>query len=390
MGLSIAGAASVFFVGAIVMGIMLYGAIDQSVNSFLDASSDMVERDNNTVNSGIEILSCTYNYSADLLSVEVKNTGGVSLPLGGFNLIVGGDIYSPSDFIISVDGITGLSDLPPGSICYINISGHAPSFDENNSGEVILESDNGLGSPTDISVGDGEYIHVLDSGAVRVFSRSGTYLFSITGHLTDPVNITFSNGMLYVLDTGRIDVFNKNGEYLNSITTNMSGAVPSNIWASGWRLYLANSTGGVVVMDANGTYIKTLRENITNATDVFVSDNIYVIDDRRDIDVFSLSGTYLNTFSNTHLTSPISISGDGQAVQSPCLYVSNASGDIIVLNESGDYVETISSGLGTDVWGVDSSESIFAVDRANGIVGLTRGCSVWVFDAYGGSDMVEV
>lgn len=391
MGLSTAGAATVFFVGAIVMATILYGAIDTSINALLDANNSMVEKNNNELDSKISIVRCTYDPETGVLSAMVENTGTVTIPLSGLTIMVNGTIYPASNTSVEVAGNKGLTSLPPSYSCYMNISRAALPFERETSG-FHTTYDSGLNGPVDVCVGGQDKIYLLDGGAVKVFSRDGDYLSDIEDNLHNPENITSCGGGLYVLDDYGIEVFDNDGNYAGRITTNMTGAAPQNIYAYSGKIYMANGTGGVVVMDTTGSYEFTIRENISNATDVFAdSSRIYVVDNSSEIDMFNIFGKYIGTVTDVHLSSPVSISGDrrGDSAYS-YLYVSNASGDIVVLNKSGEYIKTLSGGLGTSVWGLDSAESLFAADHDNGLVKIDRGCRVWVFGPYGESDFTEV
>jgi hypothetical protein len=186
-----------------------------------------------------------------------------------------------------------------------------------------------------------------------------------------------------------IVVFDKDGNYVENITSNVTAGT-QNIWSSGGRLYLANGSGGVPVLDAGGSYCFTIRTNLANAEDVFVADKVYVLDSGTELDVFGLNGSYDYTINLSAVGTVVSICGDGPLVSDGYLYLTTSKGDIVVIDQAASYLKRITDGLGTDVWGVDSAESIFAIDRANGIVEISRGCRIWVVGAYGESDWTEV
>lgn len=91
-----------------------------------------------------------------------------------------------------------------------------------------------LSMPTDVAVGSGGRVYVVDGGNHRVvaFSNSGQYLLrfghqgSGRGEFRDPVGIgTDSLGRVYVADTGnhRIQVFDANGGFLSAFAVSEAG-----------------------------------------------------------------------------------------------------------------------------------------------------------------------
>ncbi|MDA8254811.1 MAG: NHL repeat-containing protein [Betaproteobacteria bacterium] len=91
-----------------------------------------------------------------------------------------------------------------------------------------------LSLPTDVAVGNGGRVYVVDGGNHRVvaFSNSGQYLFrfghqgSGKGEFRDPVGIgTDGQGRVYVADSGnhRIQVFDSSGGFLNTFAVSEGG-----------------------------------------------------------------------------------------------------------------------------------------------------------------------
>lgn len=91
-----------------------------------------------------------------------------------------------------------------------------------------------LALPTDVAVGSGGRVYVVDGGNHRivVFSNTGQYLFrfgshgSGNGELRDPVGIgTDAQGRVYVADTGnhRIQVFDGGGGFISAFAVSENG-----------------------------------------------------------------------------------------------------------------------------------------------------------------------
>jgi tripartite motif-containing protein 71 len=109
-----------------------------------------------------------------------------------------------------------------------------------------------LSLPSDVAIGSGGRVYVVDGGnhRVAVFSPAGQYLFTIgrkgegSGEFRDPVGIgADARGRVYVADSGnhRIQIFDANGRFSGSFRTGNGRPIDVAPDAEGKTLYV---TGG--------------------------------------------------------------------------------------------------------------------------------------------------
>lgn len=129
-----------------------------------------------------------------------------------------------------------------------------------------------LAMPTDVAVGSGGRVYVVDGGNHRVvaFSSAGHYLFrfghsgSGRGEFRDPVGIgTDGQGRVYVADSGnyRIQVFDSGGGFLSAFAVSEGGKPvrPTDVEADGQGRTLfvtGNSNHKVMAYSASGQLLR--------------------------------------------------------------------------------------------------------------------------------------
>lgn len=105
MGFSTSAAVAVVAIGALISLGVLYPAVEGSTVQISQASEDRQDRVIDARNSGVEIQSVTYTEyddAANTLTVEVDNTGTVTLDVSTTDLLVDGELQTDPE--TTVDG----------------------------------------------------------------------------------------------------------------------------------------------------------------------------------------------------------------------------------------------------------------------------------------------
>lgn len=108
---------------------------------------------------------------------------------------------------------------------------HGPLVEFSRIGELTGPADKPLSMPTDIAIGKGGRVYIVDSGNNRVlcYSKDSEYLFAFgspgkgDGQLWEPVGITTAtDGSVLIADRGnqRIQIFDETGKFITTIPTN--------------------------------------------------------------------------------------------------------------------------------------------------------------------------
>jgi DNA-binding beta-propeller fold protein YncE len=140
--------------------------------------------------------------------------------------------------------------------------------------EHLMDVKADFNQPTEVAVGDGGEILVLDgvNGRVKVFDERGRFLRAIgspgagEGRLSHPVGMDLdSEGNVYVADTGnrRVQVFSRSGAYLRTIDLNPLKARPIDVLVGkgGNRLYVTDREGHrILVLTLDGAFVSAWGE----------------------------------------------------------------------------------------------------------------------------------
>lgn len=158
----------------------------------------------------------------------------------------------------------------------------------------------GLVLPSDVAVGPGGRIYVVDGGNQRVvaFDRQGQYLFSIghpgagAGQFQDPVGVgVAANGKVYVADTGnhRIQIFGADGRFEHTFPVLSGGrsvrpidvAVSPDgdtVYVTGNNKVMAFTAHGRALREWGGTGVDAGRLRYPATLTVASNGSVYVVD----------------------------------------------------------------------------------------------------------------
>ena len=107
MGFSVSGSAAIIFVAAFIGFGMFYSATANGFEQVTDAREDQQDRLLEQQNTGISIISATWNSDGnDELVVAVNNTGSTTLSVSDTDLLVDNDYQAGFETTVDGDGST--------------------------------------------------------------------------------------------------------------------------------------------------------------------------------------------------------------------------------------------------------------------------------------------
>ncbi len=377
MGFSVMGVSVVIFTGMIVSAGILYSSFDRWQNSYQDGMRGMEERGSSGEALTIEEVSYYPDYGT--MNITIKNTGNSAVKGESIDIIIDGKLY-PVDSL-SVIGVKGTQIIAPGEEANIVVRGpEIPFYYSKSSQKMEIKST----TAEDVAVGN--RIYVLDRGNITIFDRDGNHVGDIHPPSTAR-SISLWKDTLFVLDRNAIEEYSSNGTIVSSITQNIT-AKSQAVSVSSTGIYIANGTGGLVVLYPNGTYRATLKGEITNATSVWASDRIYVVDNDTRIVIFDSNLTYNLTISDSHMKEPVDVSASNISSLNFNVFVSD-SGRILIYSPSGEYEGEL-SGFSADIGGTYPAESLYVADADNGLRVMSSGVNVELTGPSGMEDFFSI
>ena len=233
----------------------------------------------------------------------------------------------------------------------------------------------GLSLPSDVAVGKGGQIYVVDSGnhQVAVFNASGQRITSLgmmgsdEGQFLDPVGIdTGPDGDVFVADKGnkRLVVFDADGDYRRGVTLSADDedVVPVDIAVDrrGQTVFVTdNAAHRVAVFDVRGKFLHAFGEEgdgdgqfrYPATIDIDAAGNVYVVDVlNARVQKFSADGEHLLTIGKLggkagtfYRPKGVVVTGDGRILVSDSflgvVHVFDAAGEFLyMLGDSGSAI----------------------------------------------------
>ncbi len=139
-------------------------------------------------------------------------------------------------------------------------------------------------SPRGIFVEPDRTLYIADAGSksVKVMSREGHTLRTISAELRDPRAVTVAAGSVYILDVDGIKLYDKKGAFTGAKAAGLFKD-PKNIYYSNGRLFVADfGNAKIQVLDAKDFSVKLeITENLVSPWDVATdpsNNDIYVAD----------------------------------------------------------------------------------------------------------------
>ncbi|HIH02200.1 TPA: hypothetical protein HA259_09110 [Thermoplasmata archaeon] len=349
--------------------------MNNAFDSVTESFDDKYEYLSGQSQTSLDILSVSFSRDAGALEVEIQNTGAVPLDLSKTSMLVGGLLM---EHVVSVNGDDSTNVWLPLETATMTVSGPNITFDPDANPRTYVSNDNGLDSPSNITVGDAVY--VVDGTSIDVFTLDGVFDFTITdsSQMILPSDLKVWGEYLYVLDEGaHIDRFDLEGAWVGQIVNDSGNASsPGSIAADGSYLYVVDGGNHVDRFNrSTGAFVDTVIANggtMSAPVDIFVGSHIFVLDyssGAYHVDRYDLDGTDgSQIIAGGVLSSPTDIAASPSDLDVRYVFVVNGSREIAVFDELGTPLGSVSSGLSDSVSGVDGAGRIFVSDEVNGLV----------------------
>lgn len=121
MGFSVSSAAAIVFISLFVVVGMVFSAASNSTEKVNDAKRAMSDNHLGQENTGLEIVSKSWDGST--LTLEVNNTGAEAMSLDQAELLVDNDHVPQSSFaVLTVDGQSDTDLWLPGETLHVEVS----------------------------------------------------------------------------------------------------------------------------------------------------------------------------------------------------------------------------------------------------------------------------
>ena len=370
MGFSTAAVNTLFFIAFIAIFGALYGAYtyyETNIDKALDSKTNFDETYDNLE---MTLVNAVYNRVDGNLTVRISNTGTVTMDLKNTVGIIGTDIYS-TNITKRVDG-RNISYWAPGHELELTIN--TPSLYFGNISNRISSISGIFEHPQNLSAYN-NYTYVVDNEKIIVVDANGSYVKSFTLTNTDyPRDVTVYDDELFISDNNSaIDVYNTSGgTYIKSISTNITVGSIHGIYANSSYLYIANGTHGVIVLNHDGTYVETIYTGITNATDVYVDKNIYVLDSGNHVLKFYPNGSLKLNITGLFSTA-IRIAVSDESFSDPFIMILDNSKVYVYDTINGTYLGSFDV-TGNDFTGFDWNGKLYMSGGLSGYKMAKNGC----------------
>lgn len=399
MGFSVSATMAIFFAAFLLFFLMIYEAVDESyqvISDDLDAKYDTVY-ENTQID--FELIEISYDKEADVLSIQVKNTGSISLDMNETEILIGGTMISSDSVTARPIGSTSEKYWHPNVVVELNISSPNISYVSSIADRRAFDTDTNLESPGNLSVSD--QIFVIDGTSVDVFNLDCTYKRTISDsvNLILPSDVKAQGDYVYLLDQyTHIDRFSKPGAWVDKIVddpTNLTN--PRAFAVDSDYFYIVDNNDHIDRFTLAGAFVDALIANggeLSAPQDIYVSDGIYIIDysgGSYHVDRYDLDGTGgAQLIGSAQIANPRDISVADSDLSVRHIYISNNTQEISVFDSDGDPVETIDTGLSTSVRGVDVAGRIYVSDESNGLICEYLGMSIKLVLDRGYAIMVQL
>jgi archaellum component FlaF (FlaF/FlaG flagellin family) len=375
MGFSVSATMAIFFATFLILFSVLYSSVNSAFDSVTESFEDKYEYLSDRSQTSLDILSLSLSRDTVTLEVKVQNTGTVPLDASKTNMLVGGLMVEHEVTVIGDDTTNVWLPLETATI---TIESPNITFDSSAYPRTYVSNDNGLTSPSNMTVGDAVYI--IDGTTIDVFTLEGVFNFTVNdqSHLVSPSDLKVWGDYLYVLDEGtHIDRLDLEGSWIDRIVDDPGNAsAPISIAVD--QDYLLIIDGGDHVDRFNrstGAFVDTVIANggtMSAPTDLAVGSYIFVVDfvsGSYHVDRYGLDGTGgVQIVPGGTLSAPADIAVSPADLGSRYVFVVNGSREIAVFDEAGVVLGLMSNGLSDSVAGVDVAGRIFVSDGVNGLV----------------------
>lgn len=398
MGLSVSAAAAIVVSSLLVLGIMLYGASNNNVNSVRDALQANYDWQTDRESTEIAIdLFYSYNKSSNELLVDVLNRGETSLNYMDGDVVLNGTLVPSEVTGVNVSGMA-TDIVHPGELgtLTVNLTDVGLRYDPNISPRLYRTITKNMTSPRNLTVGV-DRVYVIDNDDhIDIFTLDGVFKRNFThDELTRPTDIAVADyaNSLYVLDDNdHVDRF-----YLNNLTWHDQvvdpGEVPDPPLAIAVTyglainyLFVVCGDSYVYRFDLDGVYDSRLLpappwDPNNEFTELYATNYLYAIESARNPwDVWRLDQTGPVVEAGTEqvakvllitgiLNSPTDIAvSDCNFSALGKIYIANNSNHIAVFDLDGTTNSIITAGLNNQVHGIDLTAKIYVTDWQNGLV----------------------
>ena len=377
MGFSVSATMAIFFATFLLFFVMLYEAVDSSFSSISEDLNQKYDDAFEKTQITFQLIEVKYDNEANILSVQIKNTGSITLDKRETNALLDGRLIDSGNISTRVIGASTSYYWHPNDALEINVTAPDLAYIAAIADRRVFSTDTSLSNAGNVSIAD--QIFVIDGVSIDVFDLDGTYKRTITDgtNLISPSDVKVQGNYAYVLDQySHIDRFTKSGSWVDQLVndaTNTSNprafAVDSNY------IYIIDNNDHVDRYTLAGTFVDVVIANggtMSSPQDICVSDKIYVIDyssGSYHVDSYALNGTGgSQLIASAQLSVPRDISVSDKDLSDKFIYITNNTREIAVFNSTGFPVEKIAAGLSNSVRGVDVTGRIFVTDEANGLI----------------------
>ncbi len=391
MGFSVAGASGIVFIALIVAFSVVTGVIYKSMESFDESTEADMESQIERRSTEFTIKNIIYNRTNNRTVLKLRNTGSTVVNMTKTEVLLDGHLIDEGKISYDLVDKEGHLWAPEENIRVI-VEGLDIDFRDKSDYRIDVRVSKDLSAPESLST-NSDYTYLIQEGNLKIYDHDQNLIKTVSGgEMTRARDVASTFEHVYVLDDhDHVDRYDEKGS--NSTVLIPSGgslSSPSSIAVTDENtndyIYMVGMTGGNYHVDRyalNGTRIGRLLTTSDRIIDIYVTDHVYAVLETgsgREIHRWGLDGTGGTTLisSGGHNTRPTNITVEDQNFSDPYIYVVDSNSHIDVYNETGVFQRNISSGLGSNLWGIDVAGKVQVSNGANGYYILNKGAKIKV------------
>lgn len=385
MGFSVAGAGGIIFVALIVAASIMSGVVFTSMENLERNAENNVDDWVKKGQTTFTIQNILYNRTNNKLTITVRNTGATVLDASKVDILKNGQMISEDKMELNVINKQG-NHWPPEENLRITVNDADLQFYSSISGRVDDKFRTGISNPSSVTTNT-NYTYIVDGENIVVYDYHETFKKEISGGiLDDAVDLSSTCEYLLVLDNySHIDRYNINGK--NGANLIPNGGENSNPKAisvtdenTNDHIYILDNNDHIDKYDLDGTFNETVVTDLQNAIDIYITDNIYLVNGTSNsIERYSLDGTSHTTLiSDSNLTDPSNLTVSDQNFTSQYIYITDNNDHIDVYDSNGNFIKSIEEQMGSNLTGIDIAGRLYVSNGLNGVYRLNIGTKIKV------------
>lgn len=390
MGFSVAGSSGVIFLALLVCFSTVFIQLDQSIQ---DIKEEVDISAGKLVDEGLtkyHINTILYNRSSNQVVLELKNVGSTVLNTTKLDILINGDMV-PDENISIVKREGDGNFWPPGSTIKIYLEYTDFKYDEALNNRVEEKIDTNSPFVECLST-NSYYTYVVDGGDVLIYDHNNNFLRTVSGgEINQATDASSTYSHIYVIDgNDHIDRFDYKGVNGAQLIANGGELVsPKSISVTdendNGRIYVLDENSHIDRFDLDGNYLDTPISGLIGATDIYVTDHIYIVNKSAGkIERFDLDGNnQTDIIDHPELASPSNITVSDADLNKSYIYVIDSTNHIDTFSISGVFIGSIESEMGNNLSGIDVAGDLQIGNGLNGWFRISTGVQVKIVDENG-------